>query len=114
MQEPDPPVPFMLLHHPASPPVPLAFPPSLSFFLCLVALWHVELLGQGSDPGCSHDLGCSCGNAGSLTHVAGLGVSPASSAPRMLLIPYGTAGTPLPPPSLVLWRLSLCPGEDGL
>ena len=31
----------------------------------------MEFLGQGSDLSCSHDLGCSCGNTGSLTHCAG-------------------------------------------
>lgn len=39
---------------------------------------HMEFLGQGSDLGHSHNLSCSCGNGGSLTHCAGLGSEPVS------------------------------------
>ena len=41
-------------------------------------LWHLELLGQGSDPSCNLNLSLSWGNAGSLTHCAGLGIKPIS------------------------------------
>ena len=40
--------------------------------------WHLEFLGQGSDPNCNFSLSHSCGNAGSLTHCAGPGSEPAS------------------------------------
>ena len=42
----------------------------------LVALWHTEFLGQGSHPSHSHDLNCSCSNAESLIHCAGLEIEP--------------------------------------
>ena len=45
-----------------------------SFFLFWPPCQHVDFPGQGSDP--SHS---SCGNAGSLTHCAGLGIVPAAS-----------------------------------
>ena len=41
-------------------------------------LWHIELLGQGSDLNHIRDLRLSCGNARSLTHCAGLGIEPMS------------------------------------
>ena len=44
----------------------------------LAAPWHMKLLGQGSDPSCSLDLSCNCGNAGSLTHCARLGIESVS------------------------------------
>ena len=48
---------------------------------------YMEFLGQGSDqsPGCN--LSHGCGNAGSLTHCAWLGIEPVSNAPKMPLIP---------------------------
>ena len=49
-----------------------------SFSLFLATLQHMVFPGQGSDPSCSWDLCCSCSNAGSLTHCAGLGIKPAS------------------------------------
>ena len=52
----------------------------------LAALWHMEFLGQGANPNHSCDLCHSCGNAGSLTNCAGLGIKPASQAPGSLLI----------------------------
>ena len=48
------------------------------FFSFLAAPQHMEFRGQGSDVSCNHDLSCSCGNAGSLTHCAGLGIEPAT------------------------------------
>ena len=48
------------------------------FFSFLTSLRHVEFPGQGTDLSHSCDLSCSCGDAGSLTHCAGLGVKPAS------------------------------------
>ena len=49
------------------------------FFGCPVV--H-EFPGQGSAPRCSCDLLHSCGNVGSLTHCAGLGIEPASQLSR--------------------------------
>ena len=45
------------------------------FFSFLAALWHREL---ELDLSHTHHLGCSCSNAGSLTHCAGLGIEPKS------------------------------------
>ena len=45
-------------------------------FPVLAALQHVEFLGQGSD------LSCSCGNAGSPTLCAKLGIEPESQCSR--------------------------------
>ena len=43
----------------------------------------MEFPGQGSDLSHSwNDLSCSCGNAGSLTLCAGLGIEPASQCSR--------------------------------
>ena len=42
----------------------------------------MEFPGQGSDPICSCDPRCSCGNAGSLAHLAGLGSKPVSQRSR--------------------------------
>ena len=39
----------------------------------LATLWHMELLGQGSDPSQGCNLSLGCGNARSLTHCAGQG-----------------------------------------
>ena len=50
--------------------------------VCVVAQWHMELLGQGSDPSCSGNPSHSCGNAGSLIHCTGLGIKPASQCSR--------------------------------
>ena len=50
------------------------------WFLFLAIPWHMEFPGHGSD------LSCSCGNAGSLTHCAGLGIKPASQCSRDILI----------------------------
>ena len=47
-------------------------------FSLLAALWHMELLGQGSDLSGSHEPGCSRGNEGSLTHCAWPGIKPMS------------------------------------
>ena len=46
----------------------------------LVAPWHMEFPGQGSDPSCSFDLSHSCSNAESSTHCAGPGTKPASQS----------------------------------
>ena len=52
-------------------------------FSFLATLWHMEFLGQGSDPSPSLGLSCGCGNAGSSTHCAGPGVEPATqSSPK--------------------------------
>ena len=50
----------------------------LFFFSFLAATWHMVSPGQGSDPSLSCDLCHSCGNMGSLTHCARLGIKPAS------------------------------------
>ena len=50
----------------------------LFFVFFLAAPCHMELPGQGSDLNHSHELSCSCGNAKSLTHCAGLGIKPMS------------------------------------
>ena len=47
------------------------------FWSFLAALRHMEFLGQGTDPSCSCNLSCSCGDPGSLTHRARLGIKPA-------------------------------------
>lgn len=63
----------------------IRFPPLLAhhffsfLFFFLAALWHMEILGQGSDPSHSCDLSYSRGNAGSLIHCAGPGIEPAVS-----------------------------------
>ena len=54
----------------------------------------MELLGQGSALSHSHDLGCSCCNAGPLTPCAGLGIKPASQ--HFQHATHATAGTPFP------------------
>ena len=41
-------------------------------------LQPMEFLGQGSELSHSHDLSCSCGNAGSFTHCARLEIKPAT------------------------------------
>ena len=52
-------------------------------------------MGQGSDPSCSWDLSCSCGNARSLTHCARLGTEPASQRFQDAADShYAAAGTP--------------------
>ena len=48
------------------------------FFPFLATPWHTDFLGQGSDPSRSRELRRSCGNTGSLTHCAGLGIEPVS------------------------------------
>ena len=45
------------------------------FFPFLATLWHIEFLGQGSDP--SHSCNLCCINARSLTHCAMFGMEPA-------------------------------------
>ena len=50
--------------------------------LFLATLWHMEFLGQGSDPSHSCDLCDICGNTGSLTHCARLGIEPVSQRSR--------------------------------
>ena len=49
-------------------------------FVCLFlpSTWHMELLGQESDPSHSIHLRCSCDNIKSLTNCAGPGIEPAS------------------------------------
>ena len=55
----------------------------LSFLFCfLAAPWHEASFGHGSDPSPSCDLYRSCGNRGSLTHRAGLGIEPVSRCSR--------------------------------
>ena len=59
-----------------------------SFFLSLSATSrYMEYPGQGSDPSRSHNLSCSCGNAGSLTTVLGWRLTRHPSAPKTLSIP---------------------------
>ena len=53
----------------------------------------MEFLGQELDLSHSHDLSCSCGNAGSLTHCAGPGIEPIRRQPFCT-----TTGTPLTAP----------------
>ena len=53
----------------------LSWAPYSQFFSpFLAAPGHMELPGQGLDLNCSLDLSHSCGNAGSLTHCARLGI----------------------------------------
>ena len=58
--------------------------PLSSFFSppFLAAPWHMEFLGQGSDPSCSCNLCQSCGNARSLTDCAQPGLGPVSQCSR--------------------------------
>ena len=53
-------------------------PPYKSFlFFCFFFFFSFwPLLGQASDPSCIHDLSCTCGTAGSLTHCDRLDVKP--------------------------------------
>ena len=55
-------------------------PSFISFFFLsfLASLQRREFLGQGSDPSYSCDLSHTCGNTGSLTHCARLGIKPLS------------------------------------
>ena len=48
------------------------------FLLFMASPQHLELPGQGSDPSRSWNLHHRGGNAGSLTHCAGLGTEPSS------------------------------------
>ena len=53
------------------------------FLFCFIfsfgaTLQPMEFLGQGSELSHSHDLSCSCGNAGSFTHCARLEIKPAT------------------------------------
>ena len=61
-----------IFHHPSE-------KMSLYFFLFLATPQHRELLGQASDQSHSFDLSHSCGNAGSLTHCARLGIKSSTS-----------------------------------
>ena len=51
-------------------------------FLFLAAPWHMEFLGQGSDPSHSCKPSCICDNSGSLTHCSGPGIEPMSQCPQ--------------------------------
>ena len=53
-----------------------------SFFSFLATLGHMEFPGQGSDLSRSCDPRYSCGNRGSLTHCAELGIEPATQCTR--------------------------------
>ena len=57
------------------------------FFFFFATLWHMEFPGQGSDPNGSCNVYCCCGNTGSLTHCAGLGIDPCPSLPEIQPIP---------------------------
>ena len=54
----------------------------LFLFFLLAAPWHMEFLGQASDPSCSCDLSRNCSNTRSLTHCARLDIKPASQGPQ--------------------------------
>ena len=56
------------------------------FFNFLTALWHMEFLGQRSDPSHSCDLSFSGSNARPLTYCAGPGMNLHPSAPKTLPI----------------------------
>ena len=80
--------PLPLWNSPSVPPEGLC--PGLKSYACKLILnfqgvpfflavpWHVELPGQGSDLSFSCKLSQSCGNMGSLTHWARLGIELAS------------------------------------
>ena len=55
---------------------------SIFFLLLLATLQHMEFPGKGSDLSCRCSLCCSCGNAGFLTHCAGLGMETTSHCSR--------------------------------
>ena len=66
--------------------------PVVCLFVCLfvlAALRHMEFLAQGSDPSHSHKPSRSCGNTGSLTHSAGLGIEPAFQCFQDTAYPIG-------------------------
>ena len=74
---------------------PLAF----LFFLFLLHLQHMEVPGLGVKSKPSSDLRHGCGNPGSLTHCAGLGIKPASLQRQCwILNPLHHSGNPY------LWR----------
>ena len=54
----------------------------IHFFLLLATLQNMEFPGKGSDLSCRCSLCCSCGNAGFLTHCAGLGMETTSHCSR--------------------------------
>ena len=60
-------------------------------------LHPMELLGQRSDPSRSFNLHHNCGNAGSLTYCAKLGIQPASQCSRDASDPV------VPPRKFLLW-----------
>ena len=65
------------------------------FFPFLATPWHREFPGHGSDPRCSCNLSHSCGNNGSLSHCAGLGIERAFRCSQDSTDPIvPTAGTP--------------------
>ena len=72
------------------------------FIYLLATLRHMEFPGQGSDPSFSF----SCGNAGSLTHCAGLGWNLCPSAPKWQLIWLHLNGNFSP---LLLYMLKVAP-----
>ena len=61
------------------------------FFFLWPPPWRMEFPGQGSDPSHTFSLCCRCGNSGSLTHCAGLGIKPASQRYR----DSASLGTPI-------------------
>ena len=57
------------------------------FFFFGLPAWHMGFPSQGSDLSHKCDRSRSCGNAGSLTHCAGLGIEPVSQHSRGPTIP---------------------------
>lgn len=63
------------------------------FFPFLATLWHMDFLGQGSNPSHSFDLSCSCSNnARSLTHCARPGIEPVSQGSQDAADPFVPQG----------------------
>ena len=86
-----------ITHSQTPPPTHNPHQPSLYLPFFSAAPWQTEFPGQGSDPSYSCDLYCSCGNARSLTHYAGLGMEPVSQCSQEAADPIcATVGTPLP------------------
>ena len=64
-------------------------------FSLSAAPWHMELPSQGSDPSHSLDLSQSYGNAGSLTHYAGLGMEHWTHCSQDVTLPLCHSGDPV-------------------
>ena len=68
-------------------------PPNIPLFSFFFSFWHMEFLGQGSDPSRGCDLRCSCSNARSFNPLCwGGGSNRYPSAAETLLVPLCPSG----------------------